>query len=163
MHARLLILRKKIPLYGLILVCTFIDFKEKFPLHVYSILHVYWHWYVQNFMDAKPYFYLKSIATLVPQKVDVNVWPSKFYPCTFILSCTFNVFLRIFPPARLFHPTCLFGTLEYGLLTDGFWNKPTISFYANFTNITFQKIPIPHLTSTSLTWITPHFVLTDFT
>ena len=30
-HARLLILRKKSPLYGLILVCTFIDFEKKFP------------------------------------------------------------------------------------------------------------------------------------
>ena len=30
-YARLLILRKKFPLYGLILVCTFIDFEEKFP------------------------------------------------------------------------------------------------------------------------------------
>ena len=30
-HARLLILRKKIPLHGLILVCTFIDFEKKFP------------------------------------------------------------------------------------------------------------------------------------
>ena len=30
-HARLLILRKKSPLYGLILVCTFIDFQKKFP------------------------------------------------------------------------------------------------------------------------------------
>ena len=27
--------------------------------------------------------------------------------------CTYNVFLRIFPPARLFCPTRLFGTLEY--------------------------------------------------
>ena len=30
-HARLLILRKKSTLYGLILDCTFIDFEEKFP------------------------------------------------------------------------------------------------------------------------------------
>ena len=30
-HARLLILRKKSPLHGLILACTFIDFKKKFP------------------------------------------------------------------------------------------------------------------------------------
>ena len=30
-HARLLILRKKSPLHGLILVCTFIDFEKKFP------------------------------------------------------------------------------------------------------------------------------------
>ena len=29
--ARLLILRKKSPLHGLILVCTFIDFEKKFP------------------------------------------------------------------------------------------------------------------------------------
>ena len=34
-------------------------------------------------------------------------------PCTSILSCTFNVFLRIFPPARLFRTARLFGTLEY--------------------------------------------------
>ena len=31
LHARLLILRKKSPLHGLILVCTIIDFEEKFP------------------------------------------------------------------------------------------------------------------------------------
>ena len=30
-HARLLILRKKSPLHGLIWVCTFIDFEKKFP------------------------------------------------------------------------------------------------------------------------------------
>jgi hypothetical protein len=30
-HARLLILRKKSPLHGLILVCTFIDFEKKIP------------------------------------------------------------------------------------------------------------------------------------
>ena len=30
-HARLLILRKKSPLHGLISVCTFIDFEKKFP------------------------------------------------------------------------------------------------------------------------------------
>ena len=30
-HARLLILRKKSTLHGLILVCTFIDFEKKFP------------------------------------------------------------------------------------------------------------------------------------
>ena len=30
-HARLLILRKKSPLYGLIWVCTFIDFEKNFP------------------------------------------------------------------------------------------------------------------------------------
>ena len=30
-HARLLILREKSPLHGLILVCTFIDFEKKFP------------------------------------------------------------------------------------------------------------------------------------
>ena len=30
-HARLLILRKKSPLHGLILVCTFIDFEKKLP------------------------------------------------------------------------------------------------------------------------------------
>ena len=30
-HARLLILREKSTLYGLILDCTFIDFEEKFP------------------------------------------------------------------------------------------------------------------------------------
>ena len=30
-HARLLILRKKSPLHGLILVCTFIVFEKKFP------------------------------------------------------------------------------------------------------------------------------------
>ena len=35
-HACLLILRQKSPLHGLILVCTFIDFEKKFPLHVYS-------------------------------------------------------------------------------------------------------------------------------
>ena len=37
-HARSLILRTNSPLHGLILVCTFIDFEKKFPLHVYSIL-----------------------------------------------------------------------------------------------------------------------------
>ena len=36
-----------------------------------------------------------------------------------IMSCTFNVFLRIFPPARLFRPTRLFGTLDY----LGFFSK----------------------------------------
>ena len=30
-HVRLLILRKKSPLHGLILVCAFIDFEKKFP------------------------------------------------------------------------------------------------------------------------------------
>ena len=44
MHTRLLILRKNIPLHGLILVYTFIDLEKKFPLHVYSILDVYWYW-----------------------------------------------------------------------------------------------------------------------
>ena len=39
--ARLLILRKNSPLHGLILVCTFIDFEKKIPLHVYFVLHVY--------------------------------------------------------------------------------------------------------------------------
>ena len=34
-HARLLILRKKSPLHGPILVCTFIVFEKKIPLHVY--------------------------------------------------------------------------------------------------------------------------------
>ena len=33
-HARLLILRKNSPLHGLILVCTFIDFEEIFPLQI---------------------------------------------------------------------------------------------------------------------------------
>ena len=46
----------------------------------------------------------------------------KFSPCTSILSCTFNVFLRIFPPARLFHPTRLFGILEYA------WKMSTTHF-----------------------------------
>ena len=47
-HARLLILRKNSPLHGLILVCTFIVFEKKIPLHVYFsafirvfALHVY--------------------------------------------------------------------------------------------------------------------------
>ena len=51
-----------------------------------------------------------------------------YLPCTFIdyeikipldgliLVCKFNVFLRIFLPARLFRPTCLFGILEYTIL-----------------------------------------------
>ena len=42
-HARLLILRKNFPLHGPILVCMFIVFEKKIPLHVYSILHVYWY------------------------------------------------------------------------------------------------------------------------
>ena len=37
----------------------------------------------------------------------------KSSPCTSILTCTFNVFGRIFPPPRLFGPARLFGTLEY--------------------------------------------------
>ena len=47
-HARLLILRKKFPLHGLIWPCTFIVFEKKIPLHVYFsafirvfALHVY--------------------------------------------------------------------------------------------------------------------------
>ena len=48
-HARLLILTKKSPLHGLILVCMIIDFEEKFPparlLHtarvLVFVLHVY--------------------------------------------------------------------------------------------------------------------------
>ena len=47
-HAGLLILRKNSPLHGLILVCTFIVFEKKIPLHVYFpafllvfALHVY--------------------------------------------------------------------------------------------------------------------------
>ena len=40
-HARLLIMRKKSHLHNLILVCTFIVFVKRFPLHVYYILQVY--------------------------------------------------------------------------------------------------------------------------
>ena len=47
-HARLLILRKNSSLHGLILVCAFIVFEKKIPLHVYFpaflllfALHVY--------------------------------------------------------------------------------------------------------------------------
>ena len=47
-HARLSILRKNSPLHGLILVCMFIVFEKKIPLHVYFpacvlvfALHVY--------------------------------------------------------------------------------------------------------------------------
>ena len=47
-HARLLILRKKFSLHGLILVCMIIVFEKKIPLHVYFpafllvfALHVY--------------------------------------------------------------------------------------------------------------------------
>ena len=35
-----LVYRKNFPLHGLILVCTFIDFEKKIPLHVYSGLHI---------------------------------------------------------------------------------------------------------------------------
>ena len=61
-HARLLILRKNFPLYGLILVCTFIVFEKKFPLHIYSILHVYWYLsctfinFEKKFPPARPNF-----------------------------------------------------------------------------------------------------------
>ena len=75
-HARLLILSKKSPLHGLILVCTFIDFEKKFPLHVYSILHVYWYWYVQNFtllMIQNKVFQSIAKAILMFSKVSQSI------------------------------------------------------------------------------------------
>ena len=86
-HARLLILRKNSPLHGLILFCTFIVYEKKFPLHVYSILQVYWYLsctfinFEKKFPPARPYFGLHVYC-----------------------------FLRIFPSACLFRPTRLFGS-----------------------------------------------------
>ena len=90
MHARLLILRKKSPLHGLILVCTFIDFEKKF-----------------------------SPSTSIPSCNLVLFWSARLSILRknsslhgLILVCTFIDFEKKFPPARLFRTACLFGTLE---------------------------------------------------
>ena len=88
-HARLLILRKKFPLHGLIWPCTFIVFEKKNP-------------------PARLFFCVyKGIC---PARLLILRKKSPLHGLIWV--CTFNVFLRIFPPARLFCPTRLFGTLE---------------------------------------------------
>ena len=91
-HARLLILRgKKSPLHGLILVYTFIDFvRKKFP------------------------------CTFIPSCTCVGIGPARLLIWgknspfrVFFFGLHVKCFLRIFPPARLFRPTRLFGTLEH--------------------------------------------------
>ena len=59
-----------------------------------------------------------SISTLVCQ-IDVHarllILKKKSPLHGLIWVCTFNVFLGTFPPARLFRPKRLFGTLEYSV------------------------------------------------
>ena len=131
-HERLLILRKNSLLHVPILVGTFIVFKKKIPLHVYSILHIYWYWYVQNFtllMIQNKVF--QSIAKAIPKqsqsilkysKVSQSIpkhpkvsqssngkkLPPQNSPLhSLILVCTFIDFEKKFPPAHLFHPARL--------------------------------------------------------
>ena len=139
-HARLLILRKKFPLYGLILVCTFIDFEEKFPparlFHPARLLIlVCSKFHSTHDPEQSIPKHCQSIPKAIPKyskvfqsipkhpKVSQSSNGKKLPPQNsplhgLILVCTFIDFEKKFFPARLFHPARLlllacgyFGTL----------------------------------------------------
>ena len=124
-HARLIILRKNPPYMVLFWSARLLILRKSSPLHVYSILHVYWYWYVQNFtllMIQNKVF--QSIAKAIPkyskvfqsipkypktsQSIPKFQWQEiaspKFPPSQSYLVCTFIDFEKILPPARLFFP-----------------------------------------------------------
>ena len=88
--------------------CTFINFEEKIPpARPYLALHVYCFW--EKNPPARLFFCVyKGIC---PARLLILRKKSPLHGLIWV--CTFNVFLRIFPPARLFGPIRLFGTLEY--------------------------------------------------
>ena len=99
-HARLLILKINPPCTAL--VCMFIVFEKKFPLHVYSILHVYWYLPCTfiNFEKKNP----PCTALFWSARL---LFLRKNSPCMFIflhfycyLPCTFINFEKKIPPAR---------------------------------------------------------------
>ena len=113
--------------------------RKSSPLHVYSILHVYWYWYVQNFtllMIQNKVF--QSIAKAIPKqsqsilkysKVSQSIpkhpkvsqssngkkLPPQNSPLhSLILVCTFIDFEKILPPAHLF---CTFVNKNFSTST----------------------------------------------
>ena len=129
--------------------------RKSSPLHVYSILHVYWYWYVQNFillMIQNKVF--QSIAKAIPKqsqsilkysKVSQSIpkhpkvsqssngkkLPPQNSPLhSLILVCTFIDFEKILPPARLFCPARLMF----------FKNFSTCTFISVSTSIRYTRV-----------------------
>ena len=129
--------------------------RKSSPLHVYSILHVYWYWYVQNFtllMIQNKVFH--SITKAIPKQSQIILKYSKVsqsipkHPKVsqssngkklptqnsplhgLILVCTFIDFEKILPPARLFCPACLMF----------FKNFSTCTFILACTSIRYTRV-----------------------
>ena len=145
-HARLLILRKKSPLHGFILVCTFIDFEKKFPpCTSFPSCTFIGNWHVcMNIHHAKSNlkYVLDKHLVIKYKKLSfegvgwdqvskngliqsLTLFSRNFSPCTFI------DFPESFPPVRLFCPARLIFLKNF----------PTCTFIPYCTSIRYTRLP----------------------